>query len=119
MAINGNGIRLELNYDDIFCAELRPFASEEELEAFVEDSEIPLTDKTRKEKIGAAIIFGPAFQRPNETLYDFDPSDKYRLNYTIRIPLYTIDTSHLVGSLQLPGPQHGKEEIVKQQKKIG
>ncbi|ODN03994.1 ATP-binding cassette sub-family A member 3 [Orchesella cincta] len=90
-------------------AELKPFDSEEELEVFVEDSEIPLADyKIRKNKIGAAIIFGPAFQVPNETLYLYNPlkPEDHRLNYTIRIPLYTIDTSHLVGSLQLPGPQH-------------
>lgn len=92
------------------AVELRAFESEEILEKFVEDSEIPLADyKIRKEKIGAAIVFGPAFQVPNETLYLFRPLNpaSHNLNYTIRIPLYTIDTGHVSGLLQLPGPQHG------------
>lgn len=95
--------------------ELRAFDSEEQLEAFVEDSEIPLADyKIRKEKIGAAIIFGSAFLEPNETLYMYRPVNpaNYQLNYTIRIPLYTIDTGHLVSLLQLPGPQHGNYQLL-------
>lgn len=97
-------------FDLVIITALKAFSSELEMEEFVEDSEIPLVDyKIRKDKIGAAIIFGPAFQVSNDTAYEsgtLNPVESF-INYTIRIPIYTIYTSHLQGSLQLPGPQYG------------
>lgn len=80
--------------------ELKGFDTEAELEEFNEETELE-SAKDFVQRVRAAIVFGKPF---HSTLEDLKNSPNGILDYTIRLPVYTIETRSSFPWVQFAGP---------------
>lgn len=84
---------------------MKGFDTEAELEEFNEQSELE-SAKEFVQRVRAAIVFGKPFHSGD--VEDLKNTPDGRLDYIVRLPIYTIETRSSFPWIQFAGPSDGK-----------
>lgn len=87
-----------------YSLELKGFDTEAELEEFNEQTELE-SAKEFVQRVRAAIVFGESFH--SGRIEDLKNYPTGRLDYVVRLPIYTIETRSSFPWIQFAGPSDG------------